>query len=277
MGKVSNQFQILGTPNKNEEAFYIDLDQETLSKFRSGDFPRTSDGGNTATVYEDWKYALPERVKQGWGDYIYTSKQEIGDGGLRFFWGLNKTEEEKNTPYQRVWKKHGNHRWPPILKSLYLLEDYNFPRSTNRVTRAGGSGVVIAPTYYDRVVYIPDTNEGTRFLVEEFLAATPFVIPRYQTPVATGVQYSINGLQGSFPECLHDDIEIPSTTTASIAYQSGSAAAAGGSLEGQFFPRTNFKNWRPYVVFDEQEEVPTGWSRMRIRVYPPMRPRAIRR
>jgi hypothetical protein len=263
--------QTIPTPNPQERALLVRVREEVFSHDPDvlpatgtsyGEFPREMFGADYRREYED---------------YLYKGQLDNAGTYAVLAFAKDKTEAEKNEPFRRVWKKHGNHRWPPILKSLYLLEDYNFPRSTNRVTRAGGSGVVIAPTYYDRVVYIPDTNEGTRFLVDEFFAATPFVIPRYQTPVATGVQYSINGLQGSFPECLHDDIEIPSTTTASIAYQSGSAAAAGGSLEGQFFPRTNFKNWRPYVVFDEQEEVPTGWSRMRIRVYPPMRPRAIRR
>lgn len=244
------------------------------------------------TVFLDDPYILPPEgtayidfdrqifagdVRRAFNEYVYTGQTENQRGAGALLFGPGQTTQEANTPYRGTWKKHGNHRWAPILKSLTVFADYSFPRSTNRVTRGGGSGIVVAPTYYDRVVYIPDTNEGTRFYVEEFFSATKFVIPRYQTPVATGVQYNINGLQGSFPESLHDDIDIPPTTTATIAYQSGSTIPVGGSIEGQFFPRTNFKTWRPYVIFDEQEQVPGGWSRMRIRVYPPVRPRAIRR
>jgi hypothetical protein len=229
------------------------------------------------TLYEDFdRRIFASDARRAFNEYVYTGQAENSRAAGALLFGPGQTAEEANTPYRSIWKKHGNHRWAPILKQLTILEDYSFPRSTNTVSRAKGSGLVVAPTYYDRIVYIPDTNEGTRFLVQEFFSATPFVIPRYQTPVATSVQYSILGLNGSIPECLHDDIDVPPTRTASIAYQSGSAASAGGSLEGQFFPRTNFKTWRPYVVFDEQEQVPGGWSRMRIRVYPPMRPRAIR-
>lgn len=264
------------TPNPSERGFSMLVSQVEAKKFtseldafiagsRMGDFP-----------------AIPEEdLKTIYGDYQYTMfKEADGPQGpsLRYFFGAPKTPTVANTPFRRTWKKQGDHRWPPILKGIVLLEDNSFPRSTNFISN-GKQGIATGASFYDRYIYIPDTNEGTRFLLEEFQSAIPFIIPRYRTPVATAVQYSVNGLSGSFAECLHDEINIPATRTSSATYLGGAAFSGNGSLDGQDFPRTNFKTWLPYVLLDEQEQQETSgiWYRQRIRVYPPLLPRAIRR
>lgn len=269
------KWRLLETPNPTRCGIGIIIPQDEVASNPAG-IPQIEDS------LKDLSFGIPESslaTDDTFGLYQYTSYRMIGEkesASFMFMYGPNLTDTEKNTPYRSSWRKHGNHRWPPILKGIILLEDNSFPRSTNYVSN-GQAGVALGPAYYDRVVYIPDTNEGTRFLMEEFFSATKFSIPRYQTPVATAVQYSVNGLNGSFPECLHDDIEIPATRTATATYYGGQDFSGNGSVEGQFFPRTNFKRWRPYVLLDEQEQQDAGWYRQRIRVFPPAMPKQIRR
>lgn len=272
MGKVKNQFQIISTPNPNEEAFYTDLDQEVLSNFRTGEWPRTIDSGSQ-TLYQAWRYALPERVKQGWGDYAYTSKQPIGEGGMRFFWAKNKNDEDKNTPF-RSYTEVKNHRWSPILLAFGIQQDYTFPNSTN-VISGNDVGIVTAPRNYPKYVYIPEVNEGSRFVIEEFFAATKFDIPQTPVPTATAVQVNMLDVTLSFPESLHPKIVIPNTRTGLTQVIAGVAGEAGGGINGQVFPATNFETWAPYIMTDQQEFTETGWHRIRVRVYPPALPDAI--
>jgi hypothetical protein len=215
----------------------------------------------------------------GYGDYILTMVKNGSEEMINFFFGKDKTKEEAAKPFHKYWKKHGNHRWPPILKSIEILADYSFPRSTNTIVD-GVVGVAVGPTYFDRYVFIPDVNEGTRFLFEEFTSPRPFKIGVYRTPVPTGIQYSIPGLSGSFGECLHDDVLFPDLRTVTqVIATGGTASLSNGNLAGQFFPKTNFKTWLPYVVYCEQEQDKGSgvWYMQRIRVFPPFRPRAIRR
>lgn len=261
-------FQILDTPNPDEQAFYHELDQEVLSSLRADEWPT-----GEVTLYQDWKFAIPERKAQ-WGDYLYVSKKGTGNATMRFYWCKNKTAAEKNVPF-RSYSEVKNHRWPPILLALAIQQDYTFPNVTN-VVSGTDSGIVTAPRNYPKRVYIPEVNEGTRFFTEEFFAATKFDIPRHVVPTPTAVFVDVLDVSLSFPECLHPKIVVPNTRTGDVTLVAGVAADAGGALNGQIFPATNFETWAPYILTDQQQELPTGgWHRIRVRVYPPDLPDAI--
>lgn len=271
MAAPKNQFHITGTPDPNEEAFFTDLNQEALKNLRNDQWPRTSDGGNTATLYQDWVLSLPERVKQGWGNYVYVRKRPLGDGVIRFFWAKNKTEEEKNTPYRET-PSFGNHYWPPMLLLLRFIPDRNFP-----ITTQGANGqMIVGYRHYVREVFIPGANEGSLFITREFFAAEKFDIGQHPVPEPTAVSYDYLGARGSFPECLHDRIRIPAMRTAFASYTTGGGSAgASGVLAGQIFPATNFTEWAPYIVSDKQVETEEGWKREQVEVFPPPIPDTI--
>lgn len=275
---MADRWFLIDTPDPSSTSFVVKVPQDSVygepaaipavgSEFRNLGFYQSRNLGwiPDASLAQDGRFGL----------YQYVDKKS-DDEYVNFIYAKNKTDEEKNTPFRSSWKKHGNHRWPPILKGIVILSDNSLPRSANYIQN-GVSGIATGPSYYDRYIYIPDCNEGTRFLLEEFFAATQFVIPRYRTPVATSVQFSVPGLNGSFQECLHDDIDIPPVRTANAVYLGGQSFTGNGQVEGQFFPKTNFKTWLPYVLFDEQEQRESGWYRQRIRVFPPILPKAIRR
>ncbi len=263
---MSATHKTVKTPSPRERSLVVLVEEEVFA------------GNSNILPPEGTPYkSFPPGIRSGdylkaYGEYIYVG--QTGDRGLLF--AKNKSKQEANTPFRKQWSKFGNHRWHPILKNLVLLENPSFPRSTN-IIQNGQQGFAVASSYDDRYIYIPDANEGTRFFTEEFFCGQMFTIPRYRVPIPTGVQYSIGDLRGSFQECLHDDIDIPATRQANAVYLGGAAYSGNGTLQGQFFPRTNVKSWVPYCCYDEQSLTESGWYRKRIRVFPPARPRAITR
>lgn len=179
------------------------------------------------------------------------------------------TQEQRDTPF-RVTTSMGNHRWAPILERLDFYRDDSFPRSTNRMIGGRGS-VVTGPSYYVRENYRPECNEGSRFRIEEFFSDVPYATPPYLVPVARSVSFDVPGVRGSFPECIGPEINIPNFQTANLAFFTGNANAvnANGSVGGQFFPKTNFQKWSPYVVSD-QTHFDNGYRKTRIWVFPPL-------
>lgn len=163
---------------------------------------------------------------------------------------------QRDTPF-RTMTSMGNHRWPPILLELALLQERSIPQSN----------------YFVRERYIPDVNEGTRFVQEEFFSDVPYIIPSYEVPIPSSVSYDVSGARGSFPECLHDDITIKGTQTYNLITFL-TAGSAFGNLQGQFFPATNFIEWAPYVLSDDQN-FQSGYYRKRITVWPPEMPEEI--
>lgn len=188
-------------------------------------------------------------------NYVYLGQgEDAKDGGYLNF-APPKTTAEANIPF-RTTTKFGNHYWHPILLELKPLEVIGFPLQT-----LDGSTNTNAVRYNIRERYIPGATEGTRFVTEEFLSPIPFVIPQYPTPVPSAVSFDFISRYGSFPECLHDKIIIPRLTT-----------TTGNQLPAQIFPATNFTTWGPYVLSDVQTLTPSGYHRVRTRVYPPPLP-----
>lgn len=255
---MASSHTTIPTPNPSERALLVQVEESVFAN-DPDILPATG------TSYEDCaKVIFSKDYKKQFSEYVYTGQS--GDYGMLF--AKNKTTEQANDPF-RTTTWFGNHRWPPILLFVGFEADYvsqrSFPASNGTDIGAG-----FAPTYYDKVVYIPDVSEGTRFVKDEFFGPAPFDIPQTPVPIPTAVQYIMPGGAGqSFPECLHPLIEIPDFITSLTQTIAGSTSAVGGSVEGQRFPATNFEEWGPYVLSDNQEFQSGGWYRARIRVFPP--------
>lgn len=269
---IPSPWRLTDTPDPDEYGFVTLHDPDSIAWFTtSGNDGRPL---KEVTLYKNWKLKEPRRATDDlWGNYVFTSKS-VGEGGVIIYhWGKNKTEAEKNTPYE-TFTKVGNHYWHPILKQVRFFADRNFPLSTN----GPDGGIILAARLYDRIVHIPSMSEGTLFQHDLFFSATKFQIGQYPTPSPASVSWNYHGSTGSFPECLHPKLVFPPVRTAFAAYSTGGGAvAAFGSANGQVFPATNFEDWQPYVIRDDQEEVEGGWKRVRITVFPPDIPEFILR
>lgn len=225
------------------------------------------------TKYADWKHCIYPQASGDYGGYVYADSVESPADWLGFLWVKRKTETEKNTPF-RMHETFGNHRWPPEVRSIRFYQDPGFPRAIN----GPGGSIITGPTYYVRVNYIPEQNEGTRFVTKEFLSDTPFNIPQYPVPEPTSISYDVPGASGSFPECLHPKIVIPATRTATQSFTvTGGSSGASGTVPGQVFPATNFETRSPYFVSDEQQFTDGQWYRRQTQVFPPPELEAINR
>lgn len=206
-----------------------------------------------------------------YGDYLYAD--QVGERSLIFVNPMKKEDGfDPTKPFRSTWTKFGNHRWCPILEGLAFIQDHSFPLATN-VVSGGVLGTAISPKNYVREVFIQEVNEGSRFLLDELFSPYPFKIGRFPVPQPGRVSYQINGISGSFEECLHDDITIPSTNGAVQSLFGATQISETDKIAGQFFPRTNFKRRRPYVLAMDQKQQDGGYYAQRLRVFPPRQPR----
>jgi hypothetical protein len=266
------KWAIVRTPNPSKFGFSVTVPQKTIVNNPSA-WPEEG------SLFKDFPWAPDPslQAENRYGLYVYTDCQSSSsperDQAITFVFGPYMTDEQKTTPF-RTYTESKNHRWPPILQALAIQQDYTFPNATN-VVSGTNVGIVTAPRNYPKYVFIPEVNEGSRFVTEEFFSPTKYDIPQSPVPTATSVNVDILDVSLNFPECLHPKIQIPNTRTGDVQVVAGSATGAGGALNGQVFPATNFETWAVYVLTDQQEFTGVGWHRIRVRVFPPALPDAI--
>lgn len=252
-------YELLPTPNPSEFAVRVWVStSQAVSKLAA-----LVEGVTTLVSLE--LGVVP--TSEGIGSYVYLRAVGPDDQGrLGLVFGKNKTEAEKNTPYDS-WTESGNHYWHPVLLSVRFYPDTNFPLSTN----GPDGGIILASRLYDRVEYVPAQTEGTLFQHDFFLSSTKFVIGQNEVPVPRAVQWSYHGSEGSFPECIGPKLNFPAMRTAYAAYSTGGGAvSASGSAPGQSFPACNFEQRRPYVLRESQQQLDSGlWQMERVTVFPP--------
>lgn len=224
------------------------------------------------TLYEDaaWKTLFAADYKKNFSEFAYVTQLEDTAKGGQLLFARSQTPEEKYTPFRTTFATK-NHRWPMVVHGLEKLEDTSMGRSANSVN--GPFPVVnIGPEYYLKQAITQECNEGTRFQLDEFFAATAFDIPQYPVPVPQSMHIILPGVTQTFPECLHPRIQIEDSTSTTGQIIAGAASAFGSALAGQLFPATNFKDWAPYVLEHDQKLQEGGWYSWRITVYPPAKP-----
>ncbi len=260
----SVKYRLLPSPNPKEVVLAIRVNHDAL---QPSQLAKINIG---VTTYKEMpRIAIPLRMPE-FENYVFTDKIVAGPTSYWFLFGPPKTIEEAAIPFRST-PSFGNHPWHPILLQLKFLRDPSFPNVINN-SNGTNFGITTAARTFVREVYIPGASEGSRFIKDEFTSPVKFNIPSYQTPLASHVSYDFLGVSGSFPECLHDDILIPPQTASLASYYVTGTVAGGQAIEGQFFPRTNFITWQPYIVSDDQELKDGMWYRVRTRVYPPPLP-----
>lgn len=269
---MSATHRTVQTPNPKFRSLQISVKEATFAS-SAGIIPPEG------TLYSDpaWKSFFGKDYLKEFSDFRYICQTSDNQNGGTLLFCRSMTPEQRDTPF-RTTTRFGNHHWYPILKKLEIIPDSGSARSYRAVVN-GQNAVNSGPSFYVRQVYIPAVDQGSRFIVEEFFSDIPYVIPQYPTPKPSNVSYDVPGVRGGFPECLHDDIYIQSISTTidtTVIGTSGQLTSIGGgsTIPGQFFPRTNFKSWSPYVISDEQK-FENGYYRQRVTVFPPPLPKAI--
>lgn len=266
---MSIDAKTIPTPNPKYRALFVDVSDDSFA----------SNGGVIpvqGTQYKNFPASLVSKdyIKR-FGDFVYVQQgEQTKDGGSLIF-APNLTPDEANTPFRtKSW--FGNHRWPPVLKALKLITARDFPL----VTQSTANNATVnnyATRYLVRQSYIPEATEGTRFVQEEFISPTKFDIPQYQVPTTSSITFHYLNFNIGFPECLHKKFELSDLISTTAIYSGGITTENYNQIKGQVFYATNFTQWAPYVLSDDQDIVGGVWYRKRVRVYPPPPPKVITR
>lgn len=257
------------TPDPRYRSLLVNVDEDSFAT-AGGVLPAQG------TLYSDpaWRTFLGSDYRKNYKDFVYVQQLEDTKTGGTLVFARNLTDEQRNTPFRSL-SSFGNHRWPPILKHLSFVPVRDFPLTTQGINQAGQTGTFYAVRYLTREVYIPETNEGSRFVTDEFISPTPFKIPQYPVPTTTSISYHYLNLNGGFPDCLHKKFDLAALISTSSGSFGGTVSSNYNEIQGQVFPATNFTEWAPYVISDTQELVGGVYYRKRIRVYPPPEPNVI--
>lgn len=164
-----------------------------------------------------------------------------------------------------------DHLWHDILHKVDLLPDYSF----TRVTRSGGreiNGVM----YYPRIYHTPSVTEGTLFIKRYFIGSEPFIVGQSECPKPDSVSFSILGVEGSWPRCIHEKLVFDRKQTAIATYSAGVLTDPAGSIAGQLFPETNYTTWEPYDLRKTQTDIEDALYELEvITVVPPDPPEIV--
>lgn len=274
MAKDRPSWFLIPTPNPSECGVSVVVPMNVITNNQAA-WPQEGD----LLSQNPWVAVMPLALPTRYGNYVYnrseTTTSSEREPAISFIYAMGKTVEEANVPFRETTVKR-NHPWPPMLLALALIPDYTFLRQGKGYNPTSNEiSEVVAPSYYVREVFVPGVNEGTKMVKREYFGPRPFEIPQTPVPVPTAVSYDINGVRGSFPECLHPDILIQSARSGIAQVVAGVVSEVGGALEGQLFPATNFKEWAPYIASDTQDQDGPGWYRVQWVAIPPPLPKVI--
>jgi hypothetical protein len=261
------------TPDSSEWSFSVVIPtttiQENLAQFRAY---QTESTFKTLPWIPDQALAADDQF----GLWLFTQSTDNDAYSKRFWYSYPKTVAEANVPFHVMTVDFGNHHWAAVLRAFALIEDPTLPVAAATIV-GNNQGLAIGNRYYERQEFVDAVNEGTRFVLYEFLGPRPFGIPRHSVPQALSIQYTLpGGGGGSFPPSYHDTVTIPGMRTGTFRTAGGTTAAIqGGGMDEQIFPRTNHRRRRPYVIKDGNALRNGAYYRAMLRVFPPAPARSI--
>ena len=263
---ASEGFQLLATPDPNERALRVSVRCRNLL---NSALPTEGEAFSALTLVP-----LGDLVKNEFGTYVFMDCVDVADGWLGLSYGKAKTEAQKKTPFKTT-TSFDLDEWDTVLFGLGMIPDRNFLRSTIAAVN-GQKTLISGPSYRVRPLFVQGGAYGTKFVVKEYLAPTPFKIPRHRTPVGTSVSYDTGDRQGTFERCLHDTISIGRQLSVSATVAGDSGGASAGVIAGTEFPATDMQTWERHVAFDKQQKHSSGLQyRTKIVKIPPPIPELI--
>lgn len=246
-------FQTIPTPNPNESAFILTIDDNLVNP---------SNLPTAGTTFGAWSLGQKFRDDQDlWADYVYVESIDAAPGRRAFVFGKKKSEvedengvSEKDTPYETV----------------YDEEQYSWPAVVEREREIGVWYSAITNDGQLRREYIIKSavSQYCQVKVERFLDATPWVESklRHIRPIPDDLMLN----EAAQPiTCLHKTIVVEYSKQRTSNYKYSVSDDTTGQARA-VFPATNFTNWTPFVLRDTQKQVRGMWLREKVTIYPPI-------
>jgi len=256
---IDQTFELLDTPNPAEVAFRIAVGKHNL---RVADLPAEGDAYKSLRCQAD-----KPRVDE-FGDYVMTKREDGPPGYFFFFFGQDKTDAEKRTP----WKTHDGdgqtYEWPRVVRGILFAEDTDFPVEV----RTGVNLTTEQPRLRARLNETERTFAHCRTVLKYYQAPTEFKVPARVQPATSRLRWVINGDEDE-ADCLHPTLTLPAAGSRwSVRYNAG-ASLPGVPSAQRTFPATPMQDWQPFVIRSTHRQHPSGvWEYIEEWIIPPNRP-----
>ena len=250
MQAQSSSSRVVATPNPQEMGVVVSVP--------SGLIPADQKIEKNTPYSDTPQWCDKSLIASGYGPWIYTWSESGGDDTINFFFYKPKTLEQALVPFLTT-NETKEATWFPVLEWIDFGQESGMPVSQTGINSSGQQAVFQAPRWVVRYGYRPGlSREMTQVVIRRFLSTEPF--PDFATqsdePKPSDVSWDLIGSHGNMGEVLHDDILVPAPgsgggyrSVTSVGDVQSSSSTIGTA---QFFPKTNHKTWRDYVIRDVQ-------------------------
>jgi hypothetical protein len=276
---MASDFQLLDTPHEEEFKFSVRIPQDRVGPglvFPDGSTllsaQSASISGGNPTSFKQCGWTVGREMLQkfpAYGDYVYLKSGKPDADHILLYFGKQKTVADRSKPFN-TYAATRQYTWPAVLEDQFVNKVVDFPLTVNTST-----GVRQTDRLLPRYRYRPPVPYNSIVRVEQFLSDVAWKESdlTHEQPVPTDIDAFYVGLQINFQRCLHPRLEFPNVNAEQTVHGVGvTPAPPGRNSMKQIFPATNFLDWAPFVIQDDQIPVDGLWLREKITIFPPPNP-----
>lgn len=276
---MASDFQLLDTPHEEEFKFSVRIPQDRVGPglvFPDGSTllsaQSASISGGKPTSFKQCGWTVGREMLQkfpAYGDYVYLKSGKPDADHILLYFGKKKTAAERNKPFN-TYHDTRQYTWPAVLEDQFVNKVVNFPLTVNTST-----GVRQTDRLLPRYRYRPPVPYNSIVRIEQFLSDVAWKESdlTHEQPVPTDIDAFYVGLQINFQRCLHPRLEFPNNASEQTVHGVGVVPAPiGRNSMKQIFPATNFTDWAPFVIQDNQVPADGLWLREKVTIFPPPPP-----
>ena len=277
---MASNFQLLPTPHEEEFMFSVRVPQDYIGPglvFPDGSTLISAQSaalvGRKPTSFKQCGWTVGREMLSkfpAYGDYVYLKSGKPDADHVTLFFGRPKTSLERSRPFN-VYYATRQYTWPAVLEDQFVSKVVDFPQTVNTST-----GVKQTDRLLPRYRYRPPVPYNSVVRIEQYLADVAWKESDliHDQPIPTDIDAFYVGLSINFQRCLHPRLEFPNTDSSEQPiYGIGVVPTPiGRSFTKQVFPATNFTDWAPFVIQDDQVPTDGLWLREKITIFPPPTP-----
>jgi len=276
---MASDFQLLETPHEEEFKFSVRIPQDRIGPglvFPDGttllSAQSASISGGKPTLFKQCGWTVGREMLQkfpAYGDYVYLKSGKPDADHILLYFGKQKTAADRSKPFN-TYAATRQYTWPAVLEDQFVNKVIDFPLTVNTST-----GVQQTDRLLPRYRYRPPVPYNSIVRIEQFLSDVAWKESdlTHEQPVPTDIDAFYVGLSINFQRCLHPRLEFPNVNSEQTVHGVGVIPApTGRNSMKQIFPATNFLDWAPFVIQDDQIPVDGLWLREKITIFPPPTP-----
>lgn len=261
---MGESFHLVKTANPREFALRMDVVTRDMTPDLIPEI-----GTPLSEIPDIWKSRIPD----AWRHYVFCEVGESSPGFFNFTFCAPKSDAERNEPFE-VFTTNEEYPWPDVLVgNLQFLEDINNPVQSVRPNASGTEEVYIPRIYVQRKIKRGITVDSLCIVRRYQSDHTPFPESEiaHDEPIPGEIYWNFPGADQGRLVCLHEPQTIPGRFSPYVTVSGSTVGTVGGLiLQEQHIPRTNFKDWAPFILRNRPTQTNGIWSREEVEIYPPV-------